>query len=85
MKYSFIHYGESNEQKRENMKPRESSDLTAVIPRWSNYCRKYFHFTLYIFLYFLIFEPKQRKKNEPPDISVFAVSTDSSCYTHPDR
>lgn len=58
--------------------PRESNDLTAVIPRWSNYYSQKFYFLLCIFPYILNQNNKKEKRNEPPDISVFAVSRDSS-------
>ena len=32
----IIYYGEGKSRK-ENVKPREDNDLTAVIPRWPNY------------------------------------------------
>ena len=35
VKYSYI-MARERESKKENVKPRESNDLTAVIPRWSN-------------------------------------------------
>lgn len=51
--------------------PRESNDLTAVIPRWSNYYSQNFYFLLCIFPYILNQNNKKRKKKKEMSLQTF--------------